>query len=154
MPFRKEPICETKEFEEIREFILRLECAYKAIIEIWLFGSRAQGQKKANDWDLLVVTMDQGITLGLMEKNLMLKNETEKNMIHLFIHGNDEDALGAYFCPWERKASIARDKFNLREKISWPDLFSFHYTGEHKENIGVCIWNREDGSDSFLNSHF
>jgi predicted nucleotidyltransferase len=154
MSFRKETICKIREFEEISEFIDRIVNDYMAIIEIWLFGSRTQGQKKAKDWDLLVVTMDQGTTLSLMGKTLMLKQETEKNMIHLFIHGNDEDALGAYFCPWERTASIARDKFNLREKISWLEPFQFQYAGEHKENIGMCVWNRDSGSDSFLNSHF
>lgn len=150
MPFKNEEFISNK----IREFIERLVSDYEAIIEIWLFGSRAHGQKIANDWDLLVVAMDQGVTLGLMEKNLRLKDEAERLRIHLFIHGNDNDALGDYYCPWERTVSKARDKFNLREKITWPDPFEFQYTGEHEENLGRCVWDREGRSDSFLYSHF
>jgi len=74
MPFRKEYICGIGELpKEIREFMERLVNDYKDIIEIWLFGSRAQGKKNANDWDFLVVAMDQGATLSLMEKDIRLK---------------------------------------------------------------------------------
>lgn len=150
MPFRNEEFIS----EIIKNFILKIVSDYEAIKEIWLFGSRAQGQKIANDWDFLAVTMDQGATLDLMEKNLRLKDEVERLRIHLLVHGKDNDALGTYFCPWKNTVSKARDKFNIREKISWIDVFWFHYSGEHEENIGTCVWDREGGSDSFLNSHF
>lgn len=155
MPFRKEYIYRIGELPiEIREFIERLVNDYRPIIEIWLFGSAAQGKKNANDWDFLIVAMDQGATFGLMGKNLMLKDKAEKLRIHLFIHGTDNDAWGDYYCPWERSVSKPRDKFNLREKITWPAQFEFQYSGENKENFGMCVWDRESGSDSFLNSHF
>jgi predicted nucleotidyltransferase len=150
MPFRNEEFISKK----ITQFIERFVSKYEAIIEIWLFGSRAMGQKGAKDWDLLVVAMDQGATLGLAEKDLTLKDEAERLGIHLFIHGKDKDPLGYYYCPWERTVSKVRDKFNLREKISWPEQFWFQYSGERGEKIGRCVWDREGGKDSFLNSHF
>jgi predicted nucleotidyltransferase len=150
MPFRNGKFIS----ETIKEFIERLVDNFRPIIEIWLFGSRAQGKKNANDWDLIIVTMDRGETLGLMEKDLKLRDEVERIGVHLFVHGKDDDALGDYFCPWGRTESKARDKFNLREKISWIDPFEFQYTGECEENFGLCIWDRERGKDSFLNSHF
>jgi predicted nucleotidyltransferase len=153
--FIEKAFCEIEELKKIRPFIVKLVNDYKDIIEIWLFGSRAQGRVNANDWDLLVVTMDQGATLGLIENNLGLKDKAEKNGIHLFIHGNDPDALGTYICPWKRANSKARDKFTIREKFSyWINEFVFEYSGEHGGNLGRCLCVSGDGSDSFLNLHF
>ena len=140
--------------KQIREFLLRLVRDYEEIVEVWLFGSRAQAEETAGDWDLLIVALDQGATLNLVGANLSLRKEAERQNIHLFMLGKDKDPLGDYICPWKRKGSKGRDKFNLRRKISWIDSFDFQYSGENAENIGMCIWKKTSDPDSLLNFHF
>jgi predicted nucleotidyltransferase len=153
MPFREEHNLIIQDFEEIREFILDLVKNYEAVEEIWLFGSRAQGKQSANDWDLLLVTLDQGETLRCMERALLFKKRAENLRIHLFVNGDDEDILNKYYCPWERQDSKVKDKFSLRDKITWINKFDFQYSGENSENLGRCLWTRTNSNDSLLNAN-
>lgn len=112
----------------ISTYIDKLVKKYPSILEIWLFGSRANGEANQNsDWDFLIFT-DQ-ITFNL------LKNDKEFNLPNVDLLVNI-DKNGNCFSPFNnKKSNLIEWEWNLinsneatyksvkvreAEKITWP----------------------------------
>ena len=82
---------------DIKPYLNKITDKYSNIEEIWLFGSRANGDhNQESDWDLFVFANDR--VLDSLKDDIELKNESEKNNIDLLVVSDDEN----YKAPWKR----------------------------------------------------
>lgn len=100
--------------DSVYKIIDELIAKYEGIREIWLFGSRANGNDKENsDWDILIFA-DQNVLSSLEKEN----SEQYLNFDIMIVFDQDN-----FRGPWRRESDGAYKRGSLQE-WEWKELQS------------------------------